>query len=600
MRKKHLISLSTAVFSCIYMVSAMAASAIFSDYGQIQNVQKYSSNPFWTPNSPYNQRLPQPVYVQGADLNAGECENIVNSLINVQCSARNNCKSTSLKDIKPVILIQLSNLPGHNYLYACSGYIDYLYDSYVTKYRNTIPQNRVVAFPQATEPAQYNDNTNMVFEKNPFKADTPKWKQEIAERAQELKELQEQNSVGTEHLSSTAFPKTYKDISFQERVANETEGYKPFKDKHAYDLPQFKDEDEWCEDHSGSDICKKYTITYHLDGGVNNPNNPLIYKPRQTPIKLEDPTFENCEKKDANSDVFMGWFTEKEYTNKIETIEKGMNKNLKLFAKWNCKDFKIEYDIGSDARFQDPTQVPYSYKINTATNVKLPTETTNGKITRPLHAFEGWYTAANGGGDLVKEITKTDTGDKKFYAKWRKNGYKITYDVNCSGATHDSPTSYTTDADTQLKDASNCPNKDFDCWQEGNNCITKIPAGTTGDKTLKAKWKNTQQGGGGSGGTNYTITYKTDNANGCPQGCKCEIKSSFNKITSFDSSTRSVNLPTNDDITKTKNPSTSTAACDSYKCSWQESGNPVSSPLNVSVYNGNITLTLSCSVNMSI
>ena len=29
----------------------------FSKYGQIQNVQNYSSNPFWDPSSPYNQRV---------------------------------------------------------------------------------------------------------------------------------------------------------------------------------------------------------------------------------------------------------------------------------------------------------------------------------------------------------------------------------------------------------------------------------------------------------------------------------------------------------------------------------------------------------------
>ena len=48
---------------------AAAAVSLFSDYGQIQNVQNYSSNPFWSPNAPYNQRFPQPVYA-GNDFSA--------------------------------------------------------------------------------------------------------------------------------------------------------------------------------------------------------------------------------------------------------------------------------------------------------------------------------------------------------------------------------------------------------------------------------------------------------------------------------------------------------------------------------------------------
>ena len=37
--------------------SVTATTTLFSKYGQIQNVQNYSSNPFWDPSSPYNQRV---------------------------------------------------------------------------------------------------------------------------------------------------------------------------------------------------------------------------------------------------------------------------------------------------------------------------------------------------------------------------------------------------------------------------------------------------------------------------------------------------------------------------------------------------------------
>ena len=132
-----------------FALDAIAVVSLFSDYGQIQNVQNYSSNPFWTPNSPYNQRLPQPVYVQGADLNAGDCVNVLQPLVMVQCMARDNCKNTDLSDIRPAIMIQLSELPGNNYVSACAGYLDGVFDSYVKQYANAAVPSYAVPFPEA-------------------------------------------------------------------------------------------------------------------------------------------------------------------------------------------------------------------------------------------------------------------------------------------------------------------------------------------------------------------------------------------------------------------------------------------------------------------
>ena len=167
-------------------------ASLFSNYGQIQNVQNYSTNPFWTPNSPYNQRLPQPVYVQGPDLNTEDCNRVVQSLVYVQCAARNNCKNTSLSDIRPVVMVELSNLPGNNYVSACAGYIDGIYESYVAQFKDTLPSN-TIAFPKPTTPNPDINNTGTQIQ-NPYKQQIPQWQQEINERTQELLELQEQNA----------------------------------------------------------------------------------------------------------------------------------------------------------------------------------------------------------------------------------------------------------------------------------------------------------------------------------------------------------------------------------------------------------------------
>ena len=162
MKTSSVKSLSFAVL-CVFCIGfADAAVSLFSDYGQIQNVQNYSTNPFWTPNSPYNQRLPQPVYVQGADLNTEDCVKMVQLLVSAQCMARDNCKDTQLSDIRPTIMVQLSQLPGNNYVSACAGYLDGVFDAYVKQFADTIP-NRPVAFPDATVPNPLvTDDTNTI------------------------------------------------------------------------------------------------------------------------------------------------------------------------------------------------------------------------------------------------------------------------------------------------------------------------------------------------------------------------------------------------------------------------------------------------------
>lgn len=273
MKKGFLKSLLLAVMGGFYALSATAASSLFSDYGQIQNVQNYSTNPFWTPSSPYNQRLPQPVYVQGADLNDEDCFKVVQSLVSVQCMARDNCKNTTLAEIRPTVMVQLSNLPGNNYVSACAGYIDYVFEQYVAQYGNSLP-NRAVTFPTGTTAnPNLNNNNNSIEIKNPYKKVTPKWQQDIKERSDELQSLQRQNGAGSEHLSANAFPTTFEDLSFSERIAVKTEGYEPYKDATAYVVPDFKRASEWCADgdHASSPECVAYNdCTKTLKGKVDH------------------------------------------------------------------------------------------------------------------------------------------------------------------------------------------------------------------------------------------------------------------------------------------------------------------------------------------
>ena len=282
-------SLLFVIFGIFYAFGGNAASSIFSNYGQIQNVQNYSSNPFWTPNSPYNSSVPRPVYVQGTDLDTKECTNVVKSLVAVQCMVRDNCKNTKLSEIRREIMVQLSELPNHNYVTACAGFIDGAYDDYVEQYGNAL-STRPVAFPNGTMPTQTNNDIQI---ENPYKQKTPKWQNEIKERANELAALQRQNGGNNAHLTATAFPTTYADYSFSDRIENEFAGLEPYKDLKAYRELNVKTTAEWCADteHQKTQECMDFLCS---EGGADATTFECITW-RCSKSEYEEANHEMCE-----------------------------------------------------------------------------------------------------------------------------------------------------------------------------------------------------------------------------------------------------------------------------------------------------------------
>ncbi len=260
MKARKLKSLLFAVSGCFYAVLAYSATSLFSDYGQIQNVQNYSTNPFWTPNSPYNQKMPQPVYVQGNKVSTDECMQIVQSAVSVQCMARNNCRNTTLADIRPAIVVSLSSLPNKAYSTACIGYLDSVYESYVAQHggNNTFKTNTVSTVVMPTTTTNVVQGSGIVLQ-NPFVKTDPQWKQDIADRAQELKSLQRQNNSGDWKLSASKFPNTINDLSFSDQIAIKAADYANYKGTTAYRTLMVENAHEWCNGKgAGSHECQEY------------------------------------------------------------------------------------------------------------------------------------------------------------------------------------------------------------------------------------------------------------------------------------------------------------------------------------------------------
>lgn len=240
----------------------------FSSYGMIQNVQNYSSNPFWSPNAPYNQRMPTPVYATGPDVETSECQQIVATLIATQCSMRDNCISTQLSDIRPAIMLQLSRLPGGNYATSCAGFIDTAYDNYKQKYGNALSSG-AMAFP--TSSIQTTPTPPQYQVPNPLTPDTPEWQRDMMDRQRELMELQSQNGAGDESLSRADFPATYADASYADRMANAAAGYAPYKDKKAYSELKIETAQHYANRQKNG------------TAGTQNPQKPTTQTTPQTP-----------------------------------------------------------------------------------------------------------------------------------------------------------------------------------------------------------------------------------------------------------------------------------------------------------------------------
>ena len=79
------------------------------------------------------------------------------------------------------------------------------------------------------------------------------------------------------------------------------------------------------EDSKGNAV--NFTITYTLDGGTNDANNPADYTVDTATITLADASKEGY--------TFEGWYSEAAFTNQVTEIATGSTGNKEFFAKYS-------------------------------------------------------------------------------------------------------------------------------------------------------------------------------------------------------------------------------------------------------------------------
>lgn len=145
---------------------------------------------------------------------------------------------------------------------------------------------------------------------------------------------------------------------------------------------------------------KRYSISYHLNGGVNDGSNPVSYTSDNPYLSLKNPTKSNY--------TFDGWYTSSTYAAKLTSSTK-CDGNLNLYAKWTPTPYTVQLDVNGGNQL---SQSKYTATVET-TGMSLPAPVWDG------YTFTGWYTQKIGG-DKVSSLNYV-TQNMTLYARWEKN-----------------------------------------------------------------------------------------------------------------------------------------------------------------------------------
>ena len=141
----------------------------------------------------------------------------------------------------------------------------------------------------------------------------------------------------------------------------------------------------------------KYKITYELNGGTNNADNPETYTVEDTAkdaVTLQDPV------KDGYK--FTGWYKDQTL---VEAIEAGSTGDIELTANWEKINYKITYILNGG---KNSKANPATYTVEDAVTLQDP--------EKAGYEFKGWYNGQTQ--TLVEAIKAGSVGDIVLYAKW--------------------------------------------------------------------------------------------------------------------------------------------------------------------------------------
>ncbi len=162
-----------------------------------------------------------------------------------------------------------------------------------------------------------------------------------------------------------------------------------------------------------------YSITYELNGGTNEAENPESYNVETETITLKPAV--------KSGYIFDGWYKEDSFATKVTEIAKGSTGNITLYAKWSLETYTIAYILNDNETNPAQNANPAEYNIESAVTLADP--------TRRFYEFAGWYSNADFSDEkLTGWNVGAKTGDITLYAKWNLTQASISATIE-AGAT---------------------------------------------------------------------------------------------------------------------------------------------------------------------
>ena len=223
-------------------------------------------------------------------------------------------------------------------------------------------------------------------------------------------------------------------------------------------------------------LFNKYRIIYELNGGTQAAGNPAEYS-ADSDITFAAPSRAGC--------TFAGWYLDN--GQKIERLPKGSKGTLKLIAKWNFLTFGVTYDA-MGGKLPNGAANPEPFTVNDEIVLKTP--------EKRGYRFEGWYADRSFTGSKIEKVSRGTAQNLTLYAKWGLASFRLTYDPLGGKMPDGVPLvqSFTMNDEIVLKTPTKA-GYDFEGWYSENSFsgkrIEKIAKGSSGDKTVFAKWRLT-------------------------------------------------------------------------------------------------------------
>ena len=263
-----------------------------------------------------------------------------------------------------------------------------------------------------------------------------------------------------------------------------------------------------------------YTLTYNVNGGnAVSPASKSVqygsaYDTLPTPTKSSDAEY---------TYTFAGWFTAASGGTQVTANTTMGAGNTTIYAHWTTT--RRSYTIGYQTTYGSLNRTSQSVAYGSKGSCILTMPSNDSQYT---YTFQGWYTAANGGGTKVGSSltleTPSVTGAATYYAYVTRAVNRYTFTFNANGGSTPSSSSITKNYNEAIgtlptcsRTADNTYTYAFAGWFDtsatsGGTQLTTTTK-VTSNKTWYARWTATYK--------NYTVTW---NGNG---GTPSKSSSSF-------------------------------------------------------------------------